>query len=432
MDEIVVKLSSITFQLSTNMYVLRESFRQAFQQLMTNKLRSFLSLLGIMIGIFCIIAVKSAVDSLEDNVRRSFSKLGNDVIYISKMPWNENPNENFWKYSRRPNPSYADFKNLTENLTSAKSVVYSLFVSATTLKYRKNSVEGAFGVAVTEDYDNFHSLEYESGRYFSPQEYTSGAKRVVLGYKVAKELFGDEGDPIGKEVKVFGRDMMVVGVLKEAGKDLLKIYNYDNVAMISFELARSITNVKPNRAFAGNLQVKAAEGVTESQLKDDIVVAMRKYRHIKPSDKENFSMNSMTMFAEPLAAVFSTLNAVGLIIGGFALIVGIFSVANIMFVSVKERTAIIGIKKALGAKQNVILLEFLIESIVLCLIGGLMGLVAVWGMLKLISSISDFEMYVSFGNVVTTLVVAIFAGVISGFIPALQASRMDPVEAIRS
>ena len=414
------------------MYVLRESFRQAFQQLMTNKMRSFLSLLGVMIGIFCIIAVKSAVDSLEDNDRRSFAKLGNDVIYISKMPWNENPDENFWKYSRRPNPSFTDYKNLQEGLNSAKSVVYSLFVSRTTIKYRKNNVENAFGVAVTEDYDNFHSLEYESGRFFSPQEYQSGANRVILGFKVAKELFGDDGDPIGKEVKVFGRDMIVVGVMKESGKDLLKIYNYDNIAMISFELARSIVNVKPNRMFAGNLQVKAANGVSEAQLKDDIIVAMRKSRHIKPSEKENFSMNSMTMFAEPLAAVFGTLNAVGLIIGGFALLVGIFSVANIMFVSVKERTNIIGIKKALGAKQNIILLEFLIESIVLCVVGGLMGLVAVWGVLKLVSIVSAFEMYVSLSNVFTTLFVAVIAGVISGFIPALQASRMDPVEAIRS
>ena len=414
------------------MYVLRESFIQAFQQLMTNKLRSFLSLLGIMIGIFCIIAVKSAVDSLEDNVRRSFAKLGNDVIYISKMPWNENPDENFWKYSRRPNPSFADFKNLQENLMSAKSVVYSLFVNRTTLKYRKNNVENAFGVAVTEDYDNFHTLEYDSGRFFSPQEYQSGANRVILGYKVAKELFGDEGDPIGKEIKVFGRDMVVVGVLKESGKDLLKIYNYDNIAMITFELARSIVNVKPNRPFAGNLQVKAANGVSEAQLKDDIIVALRKSRHIKPSEKENFAMNSMTMFAEPLAAVFGTLNAVGLIIGGFALLVGIFSVANIMFVSVKERTNIIGIKKALGAKPNIILLEFLIESIVLCLIGGFMGLLAVWGILKLVSAISAFEMYVSLANILTTLLVAVIAGVISGVIPALQASRMDPVEAIRS
>ena len=416
----------------TIMYVLRESFKQAFQQLMANKMRSFLSLLGVMIGIFCIIAVKSAVDSLEDNVRRSFSKLGNDVIYLSKMPWNENPGENYWKYARRPHPNFTDYKNLSENLTTAKSVVYSLFVNTTTLKYSKNSVEGAYGVAVTEDYDNFHSMEFEVGRFFSPQEYHSGARRVVLGYKVAKELFGDDGDPIGKEVKVFGRNMVVVGVLKESGKDLIKIMNYDNVAMISFELARSIVNVKPNRLFAGTLQVKAGEGITEERLKDDIIVTMRKTRGIKPSEKENFSMNSMTMFAEPLAVVFGALNIVGLVIGGFALLVGIFSVANIMFVSVKERTSIIGIKKALGAKQSAILLEFLIESVVLCVIGGFMGLLAVWGVLKLVSMISAFEMYISFTNIITTFIVAVVSGVVSGFIPALRASRMDPVEAIRS
>ena len=297
------------------MYVLRESFIQAFDQLMTNKLRSFLSLLGIMIGIFCIIAVKSAVDSLEDNVRKSFSKLGNDVVYISKMPWNEDPSQNFWKYSRRPNPGFAEFKNLSENLKTAKSVVYSLFISRTTVKFQKNNVENVFGVAVTGDYDGFQSLEYDSGRFFSPQEYESGANRVVLGYKVAKSLFGETGDPIGREVKVFGRNMVVVGVLKESGKDIIKIFPYDNMAMIGFEQARAIVNVKPNRMFAGNLQVKAGEGVTEDQLKDDITVAMRKFRRTKPSEKENFSMNSMTMFAEPLAAVFSTLNAVGLIIG---------------------------------------------------------------------------------------------------------------------
>jgi putative ABC transport system permease protein len=414
------------------MYVIRESFIQAFQQLTANKLRSFLSLLGIMIGIFCIIAVKSAVNSLEDNVRRSFSKLGNDVIYISKMPWNEDPDENYWKYARRPNPSLTDFHYLEENLSSAKSVVYSLFVGLTTLKYNKNSVERAFGVAITGDYDNFHKLEYEYGRFLSPQEYQSGANRVIIGYKIANELFGEGVDPTGREVKVFGRNMLVVGVLKQSGKDLLKIYNYDNIAMISMELARSIANVKPNRIFAGNLQVKAADGVTEQELKDDIVIALRKSRHIKPREKDNFSMNSMTMFAEPLNAFFGVLNTVGYIIGGFALIVGIFSVANIMFVSVKERTNIIGIKKALGAKQGVILLEFLIESIVLCLIGGFFGLIAVWGILKLVSMISLFEMYVSLGNVITTVLVAVIAGVISGFIPALQAARMDPVEAIRA
>lgn len=413
------------------MYVLKESFLQAFHQLIANKMRSFLSLLGIMIGIFCIIAVKSAINSLEDNVRRSFDKLGNDVVYLTKMPWNEDPDENYWKYARRPSPGYKEYKNLNDNLETAKLVTYSFFAGRKTVKYGNNNIEGALCVAVTSEYDEFHKLEYASGRFFSMTEYNMGMNRVVLGYKVAAELFG-EIDPIGRDVKFMGRKMTVVGVLKESGKDLLKIYNYDNLVLISFELARSMMNVKTNSAWAGNLQIKAAEGISETQLKDDITINMRKLHYLKPREQNDFSMNSASMFADGISSVFAALNGAGYIIGGFALLVGIFSVANIMFVSVKERTNIIGIKKALGAKQWTILLEFLIESIVLCLVGGIFGLFLVWLALKGMTAVSAFEMYISFSNMVVTLILAVMAGVISGFIPALQASKMDPVEAIRA
>ncbi len=413
------------------MYVLRESFIQAFQQLVGNKLRSFLSLLGIMIGIFCIIAVKSAVDSLEDNVRSSFDRLGNDVLYVSKFSWAEDPGLNFWKYARRPNPSINDYKVLTTNVPSAKAVTFSTFVTRTTAKFAKNSVERAIVFAVTEDYDNFHNLEYEAGRFFSPQEYMSGANRVVIGHKIAEELFNG-ADPIGREIQVMGRKMMVVGVIKQSGKDLVKIFDYDNALMVGFELARSLVNIKLTNKFGGNLQIKAADGVAADQMKDEVTVALRNSRQLKPREESNFSINSATAFADILNSFFAILNAVGYIIGGFALIVGIFSVANIMFVSVKERTSIIGVKKALGAKQGVILLEFLIESIVLCLLGGLGGLILVWGVLKGVSAISEFDIYLSSKNVVVTIIIAVVAGVLAGFIPALQASKMDPVEAIRA
>jgi putative ABC transport system permease protein len=413
------------------MYVLRESFIQAFQQLVGNKLRSFLSLLGIMIGIFCIIAVKSAVDSLEDNVRSSFDRLGNDVLYVSKFSWAEDPGQNFWKYARRPNPSINDYKVLTTNVPSAKAVTFSMYLKRTTAKFAKNSIERASVFAVTEDYDNFHSLEYEAGRFFSPQEYMSGSNRVIIGHKIAEELFNGV-DPIGREIQMMGRKMMVVGVIKQSGKDLVKIFDYDNALMVGFELARSLVNIRQVSKFGGNLQLKAADGIAVNQMKDEVTVALRNSRQLKPREESNFSINSATAFADILNSFFSILNAVGYIIGGFALIVGIFSVANIMFVSVKERTSIIGVKKALGAKQNVILLEFLIESIVLCLLGGLGGLVLVWGVLKGVSAISEFDIYLSSKNVIVTLIIAIVSGVLAGFIPALQASRMDPVEAIRA
>lgn len=226
--------------------------------------------------------------------------------------------------------------------------------------------------------------------------------RVVLGHKVAEELFGDK-DPIGREIKAFGREMTVVGVLKKNGKSLINIYNYDNVLLVGFEWARSVVNVKPNNPWSGNVQLKAVAGVSEKQLKDDATIALRKAHYLKPRQGDDFAINSMTMFAGELQAFFSVLSIAGIVIGGFALIVGIFSVANIMFVSVKERTNIIGIKKALGAKRNAILLEFLIESVLLCLIGGLIGLVFVWLILKLVSQISEFPIYLSTWNIILHL-----------------------------
>jgi putative ABC transport system permease protein len=413
------------------MYVLRESFIQAYSQLIANKLRSFLSLLGIMIGIFCIIAVKSAVDSLEDNVRSSFDKLGNDVVYVSKMPWNEDPDDNYYKYARRPNPGYKEYKVLSDNMKLAKMVTYSMFVGMKTIKYQNNSVERCFAVAITEEYERFHKLEFEAGRYFSQNEYQLGLNRVVIGHKICKELFG-EVDPIGREVKLFGRDVVVVGVIKKSGKSLINFYDFDQAVLIGFEFARSVVNVKPNNPWSGNVQVKANDGVSEKLLRDDIVLNVRKSHYLKPREKDDFSMNSMTMFADEISGFFTVLNIAGGIIGFFALLVGIFSVANIMFVSVKERTGIIGIKKALGAKRWVILLEFLIESVLLCLIGGIIGLIFVWLVLKGLTAISDFEMYVSPRNMILTLLLAIVSGVFAGFIPAWQAAKMDPVEAIRS
>jgi putative ABC transport system permease protein len=411
--------------------IIRESFIQAVQQLTSNKMRSFLSLMGVSIGIFCIITVKSAVNSLEDDIRNSFKKLGNDVVYISKMPWNEDPDMNYWKYQRRPNPGFADYKVLAQKLKTAKSVAFSLFVGQYPIKFGSNAVEKCFAVAVTEEYAGFNNLEFEQGRFFSATEYNTGANRIVIGHNVATELFGTV-DAIGREVKVFGRTMIVSGVIKKSGKSIIQFYNFDNIVIVSFELARSLFNVRPNSFWGGTLQAKAADGITEEQLKDDVIVTLRNQHRLRPSEKTDFSINSMTMFAGPMEQVFGVLNLVGYIIGGFALLVGMFSVANIMFVSVKERTNIIGIKKALGAKKWVILLEFLIESIILCVVGGVIGLVIVLGVIKLVAIATDFNMFVSINNMIVTVIISVVTGVLAGMIPAVQASQMDPVEAIRA
>jgi len=414
----------------TILKVIQESFRQAWQSLVGNKLRSFLSLLGISIGIFCVIGVLSAVDSLEDNVRSSFDKLGNDVVYVDRFSWAEDPGMNYWKWMKRPQPSYKDFKAIQTKVKSADMTSFYTVVGIKTAKYRSNSVEGSFLVGVTEDSGTLFGFEYSKGRYFSKAELVSGAPKVILGSVVAQELFGPI-EPIGKRINLGGRKLEVVGVIKEEGESLVNIMNFDEGAIIPFELARKYANIKEGHKMGSAISIKAKEGIDLDDMKEEVRGALRAKRKLKPKEGDDFALNELSLLSNLLDGVFGVLNTAGWIIGGFALIVGMFSVANIMFVSVKERTNLIGVKKALGAKSYVILLEFLIESVILCIIGGLFGLGLIWLLLTGISKAIDFPLYLDLGNVIFGLSVSIFTGIIAGIIPAMQASNMDPVTAMR-
>lgn len=407
-----------------------ESIVQAFQQLAGNKLRSFLSLTGISIGIICIISVLSAVESLKDNISSSFEKLGDDVIYIDKMPWNEDPSQNWWKYMQRPQPSYEDLEVIKKKVKLSDQASFSVYIPGRTIKFGSSSVEGAYMAGVTDDYADIFRLEFEKGRYFTPFETATGTNRVIIGSVLAQELFGTI-EPIGKEIKIKGMDFQVVGVLKKEGKTLIQIFEFDEAVLISFNTAKKLINVKSRHTWGTSLNVKAKEGVSLDDLKDEVTGVLRSARKIKPKETENFAINQLSMLTKLLAPIFSTMNVVGIFIGGFSILVGMFSVANIMFVSVKERTSIIGIKKALGARQSIILLEFLIESVVLCLIGAAIGLIVVFGVLKLATAVFKYEIYLSSGNIIIAMLLAIVIGVLSGLIPAWQAARLDPVEAMR-
>ncbi|MDZ4749867.1 MAG: ABC transporter permease [Saprospiraceae bacterium] len=410
--------------------VIYESIVQAFQQLAANKLRSFLSLTGISIGIICIISVLSAVDSLKENVSASFEKLGNDILYVAKMPWNEDPMQNWWKYQQRPEVSYGDLEYIKEKSKLSDKASFSIRVPGRTLKFGSNSLEGAMIAGVTEDYADMFKLEFEDGRFFTPLEATNGANIAVIGFVLAEQLFGII-DPIGKEMKIKGMDFQIVGVLKKEGNSLINIFSFDEAVLISFNTAKKLINVRSRSSWGTSLNVKANEGVSLDDLKDEITGILRGARKIKPRETENFAVNQLSMFTNLLAPIFSTMNIVGIFIGGFSILVGMFSVANIMFVSVKERTSIIGIKKALGARPIIILLEFLIESVVLCLVGALIGLLIVFGILKLASSVFNYEIYLSWTNILIALILALVIGIFSGLVPAWQAARLDPVEAMR-
>ncbi len=408
-----------------------ESLNQALGSLRGNKLRTFLSLLGITIGIFCIIAVKSAVDSLQENIVSGFNELGSDVIYLDKMPWGEDPGENYWKYAKRPDASLEDFEAIKKRSKLAENASYTIFTGGKTIKFQSSSLSNAFIMGSTFEYASIQNLKLQEGRYFSTNEYETGANKVILGYKVYNELFKSL-DGIGREVKLFGQDFQVIGYLESEGDNAFNFINFDDVIWVGFNTVKKYINVKDESSVGRMLNIKAKAGVDLAELKGETASIIRAVRRLKPMEDSNFALNELSMLSQVLDSVFKVLNFAGFLIGMFALVVGMFSVANIMFVSVKERTSIIGIKKALGAKRFIILLEFLIEAVILCLIGGLIGLVLVFITLKLISLAIPFAMTLSFSNILIGVLSSVIVGIISGILPALQASGMDPVEAIRS
>lgn len=410
--------------------VLKESLRQAEQQLVSNKLRSFLTLLGITIGIFCVIAVLSAVDSLEDNLVESFEKLGNDVLYIDKNTWTEDPGNNYWKYMARPSPNLEDLKAIQRKSKLAQFSSLSVFIPSSQIKTGKTYVEGAYFAGITEDYDRVIKMEFEDGRYFSSAEFQNGSDQIIVGNKLATGLF-PRGDAVGKEVKAMGRKFTIVGVLKIEGASLINIMPVDEAAFFPYKTMRKMININSNSNWGTMLNVKAKRGEDLEEMKYELASIIRPVRGLKPRDEDNFAINQVTMLTSIIESVFKVLNIAGFVIGLFAMLVGAFGVANIMFVSVKERTPLIGIKMALGAKRYFILLEYLAEAVILCLVGGIAGLLMVWGILSLFSIILHFEMYISMTNILIGLILSIIIGIISGIVPALHASRMDPVEAIR-
>lgn len=412
--------------------VIYESTVLALKELWGSKLRTFLSLLGICIGIFCIIAIQSAVDSLTNSIKDGFGEFGSDVLIVDVWPWGEDPGDNYWKYLKRPNPSENDFELLSKRLTKADQLAYALFTGSKGAKYKSNSVDGTFVLGTTPDYASIQNMEIEKGRNFTKAEYNAGGNKVILGNMVAKELFQAE-EPVNKYIKFLGAKFQVIGVLKAEGDNMFNFLDYDEATWIPFNTAKRYVNINnKGRDAAGRLlYIKAKDGIGLPELKDEVIGKMRSIRKLKPSEEENFSVNDISVLNDVIDNVFGVVNIVGYFIGGFALIVGMFSVANIMFVSVRERTNIIGVKKALGAKQGIILLEFLIESIILCVIGGLIGIALVYLILKIISALIPFDMWLSTTNVLIGLGASIIVGIFAGIIPAFLAARMDPVEAIR-
>jgi putative ABC transport system permease protein len=401
----------------------------AFQALAVNKLRTFLSLLGITIGIFTIILVFTVVDSLEKNVRESVQSLGDNVIYVQKWPWAFGSDYPWWKYWQRPVPSYKELDELQKRVSSAEAMTFMAWISGKTLKYGNTSVENIDITASSHDFPKIKSFELSQGRYFTELESSGNRPIAIIGDEIKRSLFG-EGDAIGKEIQALGRKFTIVGVFTKEGSSLIS-NSLDNSMLIPVNYARGILNIKSDR-LNPTIQVKGKTGVSNEELTEELQGAMRSIRRLRPLEDDDFALNESKLLSKQIGSLFEVIGLAGWIIGGFSILVGGFGIANIMFVSVKERTNQIGIQKSLGAKNYFILIQFLSEAVTLCVIGGLIGLFVVFVISYGASQALDFDLTLSMGNIIKGIMISATIGVISGFVPAYNASQLDPVEAIRS
>jgi len=404
-----------------------ESFRFAWQALRSNILRTVLSLLGVTVGIFSIIGVYTMVDSLEANVKSGLSSIGSQSIYIEKFPWGIGETEYpWWKYFMRPQPTYREFRSLKNTLNEAEAITILAWNSATA-KRKSNSFSSQVQ-GVTYEYDRINETPIEKGRYFQEQEVDAARPVAILGADVAQTLFGDE-DPINQRIKVRGENFTVIGVVEKKGKQMVEVGgNPDERILIPF--------LKHKRMFSsgnlrGTIQVKAkdTEGGLEN-LESELRGQMRTLRGLKPLAEDNFALNRPDALVNFMTTIFSSIRTGGFVIGLFALLIGGFGIANIMFVSVRERTNIIGIQKSLGAKNFFILFQFLFEAVFLCLMGGLIGLLLVY--LASFIPLGTMDIVLTPANMLFGLVISSIIGVVAGMIPAFQAANMDPVIAIRA
>ncbi len=409
--------------------ILWSSLGMALSELRVNKLRTFLSLLGITIGIFCIIAVLTVTDSMESSIRKDLKSMGTNVIYLQKWPWDGDGD--WWKYVGRPEPQYSEMKLIKDKVASADAVTYLFSSNGRKVEYGIDYMENVELLAVTMDLEKMQSVDIAMGRYFSPSELVAGSNVIVMGANVWEGLFFTPEAALGKVVRFAGRNCKVVGVLKKKGDSMLGGVFGDNTILMPYLFARTIID---ERRYADPFyMIRAKEGIAVGQLKDDLTGAMRAIHRLKPGQDNDFALNEITTAQDELESIFGVINLGGWVIAGFALIVGGFGIANIMFVTVKERTNIIGLKKAIGARPGIILLEFLFEAVMLCMIGGGFGLLMVYGSAKLAQNMfSGFEIALSTGNIILGLSISAVVGVLAGFIPAFSASRLNPVVAIRS
>ncbi len=415
---------------------IRESVAFALQQLRGDKFRTFLSLLGVSIGIFSIVAIFTAIDALQENVRRGFDTISSDIVQISKWPMmgedeqgNSDMTQEFkwWEYMRRPNTSYEDYKFLKANSQLGEDISFSIYTNYTA-SYGRKSVNRASVECITYDYNKITKFEIGQGRYFTPDEDQRGAAVAVIGAEMATSLFENEY-PVGKKIKIGPTIATVIGVIEKQGESMVSVGDIDHAIYVPLNFGRYMVNP---RWAENTIYARPKAGVQQQDLVDELRLLLRGHRRLAPQQKNNFSINTMGFIMDAVGQVFSMINLVGWVIAGFSLLIGGFGIANIMFVSVKERTNIIGIQKALGAKKYVIMVQFLVEAALLAIAGGIIGILLVLLGVLVIPESESFTLTLSAGNILWGLLISTIIGLLAGLIPAWVAASLNPVDAINS
>lgn len=398
----------------------------ALQELKVNKLRTFLSLFGITIGIFCIIGVLALVNSLKQKVQSDMNELGSNTVQVGKWEFLNTSDYPWWKFINRPEVKFSEFEFLKKNTGYAENMYY-LNNTSGTLNYKDNSYSGnVYGTS--DEFNQVQTVDIQYGRYINASEFRRGLAVTVIGQEIATQLFQDPELAVGQKISINGNKVNVVGVIKKQGQ-MINIFQFDESIVIPYNYFATIydaDNLRPQ------IFVKGKDGVPNTALIDELQGLMRQVRRLSPREDNNFALNDINLFREQIDTMFSALNLGGWAIAGLSLLVGGFGIANIMFVTVRERRSQIGLKKAIGAKSRTIMTEFLIESAFLCIIGGLIGLFLVWLLTLALSAVLPFPIIIAGDIIVLAFSICIGLGVLSGIIPATIAARLNPVVAIRS
>ena len=408
--------------------ILWNSFKMAIGELKANKLRTFLSLFGITIGIFCIIGVLATIDSLQSKIKSDLSSFGNNSVYIDKWDYSGGPEYPWWKFVKRPSMKIEEMDFVKKKSTLASNMAF-VMQTQESFSYEDNVLKGVNIYGITPEYKKIQSFDIGYGRFLSESDFTRGVPYVVIGYKVAEELYGKADKGVGKTITYNGRKLLVIGVIEKQGSAIINGYDYDKSTIVTHNYMASVYN--PDN-LGPVIMVQPKPGITSKALQEELTGIMRQIRKLSPTQDDNFTCNDVAQFKDQVESVFGAVNQGGWAIAGLSLIVGAFGVANIMFVTVRERTSQIGLKKAIGAKSSSILYEFLLESAFLCIIGGLVGLFLVWILTLALSSFLPFAITIAPSIIFLAFSICIILGVVSGIIPASIAAKMNPVEAIRT